>query len=320
AASGYATPEELASGDVGGDLMLALTALVSLGALGVTALFLRWGDRIAWSALFATRRWGRDTLVGLLVTILQLGLVFLAMAAAGWLRWESASPPPPAGGWALYLPLLVLGFLIQGGSEEVITRGYLLRTLQQGAGLPAALIVTALLFAVAHGLNPGAGGLAFLNIALIGLLYGLVVVRFSLWAAVIAHASWNLLLGILGAPVSGVRIGALFEAQLQGPEIWTGGAFGPEASLITAITSALGCLLLLLWPGWRACLRKRRTALGMARAPEAEETRNSGDLRETLSYNYARTPSPPGDGADDPPHPAGRSAPPARGPDPRDST
>lgn len=301
--SGGVSVEEIKPGEVDPVLLLGLTVIMSIGMLILTHFFLRGADRIGWRTLLAVRRLGRDTLAGLLITILQLGLLFLALTLAGWLHWGAGAQAAvrSPGAWIGYLLFLGIGFFIQSGAEEVVCRGYLLRNLQQGAGVVAALVVTSLLFGVAHGLNPGAGWLAFANIVLIGLLYGLVVLRFSLWAAVIAHASWNFLLGILGVPVSGIRIAALLETELSGPRHWTGGEFGPEASLATAILSALGCLLLLLWPGLRSALRTRRA-----------------DLER--SYDHARTPAPPGDEADGPAHPEVLSAPRGNARDPRDST
>jgi membrane protease YdiL (CAAX protease family) len=63
------------------------------------------------------------------------------------------------------------------------------------------------------------------------------------------HFSWNFFQGnVFGFPVSGRDFGASFVGISQGgPEVWTGGAFGPEAGLLGFLAYGLGGLLVLLW-------------------------------------------------------------------------
>jgi hypothetical protein len=62
------------------------------------------------------------------------------------------------------------------------------------------------------------------------------------------HAGWNFSEGSLyGLSVSGFTAkNALTHGILQGPLILTGGAFGPEASIV-AVILCLGTAVLLLW-------------------------------------------------------------------------
>jgi uncharacterized protein len=52
---------------------------------------------------------------------------------------------------------------------------------------------------------------------------------------------------VFGFPVSGLDIYALTRIQVHGPELWTGGAFGPEAGLIVLPSLLVGALLIYLY-------------------------------------------------------------------------
>ena len=58
------------------------------------------------------------------------------------------------------------------------------------------------------------------------------------------HAGWNILQRSLGFPLSGYELSRLLKINVSGPELWTGGAFGPEAGLIILPISGLGALLI----------------------------------------------------------------------------
>ena len=79
---------------------------------------------------------------------------------------------------------------------------------------------------------------------MLGLAYSLAR---NLWFPIGIHFAWNFTQGgIFGAPISGFRFKSIFEFQLSGPEILTGGAFGPEASL-AALAVCLLAASLLAW-------------------------------------------------------------------------
>jgi hypothetical protein len=63
----------------------------------------------------------------------------------------------------------------------------------------------------------------------------------NLWLAVGIHMGWNFTEGsIFGAEVSGTKEAhSLLSAPRTGPELLTGGAFGPEASIL----SLVACLI-----------------------------------------------------------------------------
>ena len=94
------------------------------------------------------------------------------------------------------LTFAALVFLIQGGSEEVVFRGWLMSTLAARWGMRAAVIVSSLAFMLFHvhvfvsGLWFGIAALA--GIGMMGLVFALLaLLTRSVWEAVAAHGAFN---------------------------------------------------------------------------------------------------------------------------------
>lgn len=97
------------------------------------------------------------------------------------------------------LAVLTAGAAVAPLVEEVYFRGILLRWLRKWVWLPLAILISAAIFAVAHGRFVTHGGLAgvFVTAALAvpGIVLALFAVRTkSLWPGVIVHATYNGLL------------------------------------------------------------------------------------------------------------------------------
>ncbi|HET7817634.1 MAG TPA: CPBP family intramembrane glutamic endopeptidase [Sphingomicrobium sp.] len=154
------------------------------------------------------------------------------------------------GGFAAFLPALIGMTIIPGFMEELLFRGILFRWIEELAGSWVALAVTSALFGLAHMFNPNASLLSSFAIAVEAgvLLGGLYMLTRSLWAPIGLHAAWNFTQGfIYDVPVSGHDSEGLVEAQLSGPELLSGGAFGLEASLIAMVlATAAGVVLVVL--------------------------------------------------------------------------
>jgi membrane protease YdiL (CAAX protease family) len=124
------------------------------------------------------------------------------VVSAGLEAWGMPVPPHPvenvmarAQGWSdLGVVLLAVTVPVALG-EEVFFRGYAYRLLRARLGVRLALAGTAFLFALVHGLEPG----AWLPILPVGLVFGLLVERSgSLWPAVAGHAVVNALAVLAG--------------------------------------------------------------------------------------------------------------------------
>jgi hypothetical protein len=113
-----------------------------------------------------------------------------------------------------------------------------------------AILISSAFFGASHAFNPGATITSSIAIALEAgvLLAAAYVLTGRLWFPMGLHAGWNFSEGSLyGLSVSGFTAkNALTHGILQGPLILTGGAFGPEASII-AVILCLGTAVLLLW-------------------------------------------------------------------------
>jgi membrane protease YdiL (CAAX protease family) len=156
--------------------------------------------------------------------------------------------------------------------EELLYRGVILRVSEERLGTWLALALSAVWFGWRHADNPGAGLFDGVMIALFGglLLGACYLATRRLWLAIGVHAAWNFVEGgVFGVTVSGYAIPGWLRSTLTGDEWLTGGAFGPESSLVTlAATSATAAALLAV--AWRRGSlrppRLRSTARGGTRA------------------------------------------------------
>lgn len=179
------------------------------------------------------------------------------LAAIAWLHGVRFTAPaavnaPLLGTGALY----AISFLSVAFTEEFLFRGYPQATLAQGMGFWPAGALLSLLFAAAHASNGGETvfGIAQIVIFALVFVYALAATG-DLWFAVGYHIAWDW--GetfFYGVPDSGtVAASSLLHAQIAGPTWLTGGAAGPEASILTTLA------LLALVPLLYVMGRKRRS-------------------------------------------------------------
>jgi hypothetical protein len=202
----------------------------------------------------AVRKYFKGALLGLLIFSAAVGL----MGLLGFLSLDPQSPTlsgPVLGG----VILLLLGWIVQGSAEEVVTRGYLLPVVGSRWGAPAGIIISSLVFAVWHLLNPNLSWLAVVNLVLFGVFASFYTLHEGgIWGVCALHTVWNWVQGnIFGFEVSGAAFGtsSLLKFQEAGPDWFTGGKFGPEGGLAITLVLVAGCLWLVI-----ASARKRTAA------------------------------------------------------------
>lgn len=191
------------------------------------------------------RRWARGMLAGAGLLLLSVMLI----PVRGELRFLAVTPEG-VGKTIFWLCITLLFFLLQGPAEELVARGYLLQAFSARAGVMAGVLLSSLVFALQHALNPNLTLLALANLFLYAVFAALYALREeSLWGVFGLHSAWNWVQGnVLGLPVSGSGFGQapLFHLQTSGPGWWTGGAFGPEGGLTVTLSTLLGIIILLV--------------------------------------------------------------------------
>jgi len=141
-----------------------------------------------------------------------------------------------------YGGLYFFAFLLVGLFEEAAFRGYLQATLSEATGFwPAALALSAL-FGLTHLANPGETKYGALMVAAFGLLSAFTLQRTgNLWFAIGMHTAWDW--GetfFYSVPDSGIlAYGHLYNSAFHGPTWLTGGAVGPEGSIVSFVTLGL---------------------------------------------------------------------------------
>jgi len=191
-----------------------------------------------------------DILAGILITFVMMGLIFIAMQALGWLRFESFAWNTDPIEIVVSQMLSLFGiFILVGFNEELLFRGYHLQTITSGLNLFWGLIISSVIFGGLHLGNPNATWVSAVGIFFAGLFlaYGYIRTQ-QLWLSIGLHIGWNFFEGVVfGFPVSGLSIYPLMHIKVFGPEVWTGGAFGPEAGLIVLPALVLGAALINLY-------------------------------------------------------------------------
>jgi uncharacterized protein len=128
--------------------------------------------------------------------------------------------------------------------EEILFRGFGFQVLLRTLGYASTILPVGVLFAALHANNPNATFLGLVNTGGFGILFGIAFVRSrDIWLPIGLHYGWNITLPLFGVPVSGLKIGMTGYAMewTAGP-LWSGGAYGPEGSILT--TAVLGALFI----------------------------------------------------------------------------
>ncbi|MBK5057322.1 CPBP family intramembrane metalloprotease [Streptococcus parasanguinis] len=206
----------------------------------ILLLFMFWVKVIEKNALsslgFVKRNWLKYLGWGILLSLVQMGVIALVyqVSGIGFFELNELSLEP-----LLFILGLFPFWLLQGGTEEVATRGWLLTRIATRTNLPLAIAISSSLFGILHMGNAGVTFLSVLNIILDGMLAALLFIYTdSIWLVVAQHGTWNYVQGnLLGFQVSGTGADAsIFSFTMgSGPDWLTGGEFGAEGSIITTL-------------------------------------------------------------------------------------
>ncbi len=187
------------------------------------------------------REYGIGAGVGILLISLCVGLCLLT----GSMQLQASAFSPVM--WLLFL----MGFVIQGMSEEVMCRGYMMVSVSRKNALWLAVMTNSVIFSLLHLGNPGFGLLPLVNIILFGILESVYVLkRGDLWGACAIHSLWNFFQGnVFGISVSGTGAGSspLSAVMTEGHELLNGGSFGLEGGIAVTLVIGIATVAMLLF-------------------------------------------------------------------------
>ncbi len=228
----------------------------------VTALFANWlalriyeGRRVVDLGLWPNRASAENLGLGLAGGVAAASLVLapaLAVGVAHFVRLPAEQPT--MGAAAMLTVLLAAG----AAGEELFFRGYGFQVLVAACGPWASVIPVGVVFALLHSGNPSATWFGIVNTAGFGVLFGYAYLRSrDLALPVGLHFGWNITLPIFGVNVSGLKMGMTgHEMVWTAGKLWSGGDYGPEASLLTS-----GVLVLLFLYVRKAPVRRQFSPL-----------------------------------------------------------
>ncbi len=152
-------------------------------------------------------------------------------------------------GHYISLALLFVGFIIQGMSEEVICRGFMMTSFGSKAGAFAGMMFNSLVFGALHLGNAGIAPLAMVNLVLFGVFMSILMLKLnSIWMICAIHSVWNFVQGnFYGVLVSGIDSGSsVFRFNsVEGFEFLNGGSFGMEGGIATTIVLGVAIIITL---------------------------------------------------------------------------
>ncbi len=171
---------------------------------------------------------GKNAGIGFSVGFILQSLVILVIYTYGGYTVLNINP----------ISFVLPGFAIALTSaifEEILFRGIIFRLTEEKLSSTIALVVSALIFGLLHLQNKNSSIFSAMSIAIQAgvLLAASYIYSKNLWLPIFLHFAWNFAeAGIYGAVISGnIITKSLFTSKISGPEIITGGLFGPENSI-----------------------------------------------------------------------------------------
>jgi uncharacterized protein len=233
-------------------LTLARNLLLPIAMFAVYALLVRLIERRVASEL-DVRKGLATFFAGLLIGVTLMVTIYGVLWGLGMAKFS--------GGIGLDgLMVAIPYYMATAMGEELLFRAVLFRIVEEVGGTTVAVGISAAIFGLLHAANPGATplGIGALTIAA-GITWALAyVLTRNIWLAVGIHMSWNFTQGyVFGAEVSGLsQPYSILRTSLSGPDVLTGGSFGPEGSVLSLgvglIASAVLVVLILRKGDWRA--------------------------------------------------------------------
>lgn len=217
-----------------------LTLATLLATLIVLYLFMRFVEKRKFKELgLKIKDRGFDLLAGVIIGLVVMATGFFLLIVLNEINVQNFNLD-------LEEVLLSIGvFTAVSISEELLCRGYIQRNLMYSFNNYTALIISSLLFALAHSFNPNLSWIALAGLFGAGILLGLsYIYTKNLWFPISLHFSWNLFQAYFGFNVSGQEFYSIVEFNIAEENILNGGKFGFEASIFSLILQIALILLI----------------------------------------------------------------------------
>ena len=206
-----------------------------IGTLLLLWLFMKIVDKEPFARLgFYLKNRKKDVLFGIFVGFIIFSCGYLSLVALNEIQYvetifKSAD---------ILLSILIFSFV--AFSEEALFRGYILRNFMGSFNRPTALLLSSLLFSLAHAANPHVSWFSLLDLFLAGVLLGVsYTYTKNLWFPITLHFSWNFFQSLFGFNVSGQNFYSLIEFEMIEKNKINGGDFGFEGSILSTIIEIL---------------------------------------------------------------------------------
>jgi len=208
--------------------LLMLTGFNAAGTYLIIWIFRKYVDKKSFVSLgFYKMHISKDVSLGLIIGFSLMLFAIISLLLTNQIKFVKSELN------ILDLIYTIGLFTFVAFSEELLLRGYILNNLMASFNDKTALIISAVLFSLMHAPNPSFNIIAMMNLFLTGLLFGLpYLYTKSLWFPIALHFSWNLFQSLFGFNVSGKDTYSIIAIKHLIENIWNGGDFGFEASIL----------------------------------------------------------------------------------------
>lgn len=217
--------------------LYALSGLVNL----VTIVF----AYIAFVMLYEKRRVvelsfaGPNMFYGTVFGILIISITSISLFTAGYYEVVSHQEMDE-----MFLVLIAL--TSQAITGEILFRGILFRIIEGKIGTVYSLVLVSVSLGLLNILVDGPNLLVLISTMLISLLWcSIYVLSRNLWVVGMSYAAWLYTIFVTGILDEHWRASSPIVSSYNGPDFITGGEFGPEHSIITAVLVSI-CILWIL--------------------------------------------------------------------------
>lgn len=211
---------------------LIMTFFSFLGTLLLVWIFMKYMDKQNFMEVgLQIKNRKNDIIIGTLLGLVIMGLAYVSLWAAEEIIYTEYNFD------VLELIYTTLLFILVAILEEVLFRGYILKNLMLSFNKYIALIISSIVFAIAHGANSNISLFSLTGLFLAGIALGVsYIYTKNLWYPIAFHFSWNLFQSLFGFNVSGQDIYSIIEFTVLENNMMNGGQFGFEGSIFSLIT------------------------------------------------------------------------------------